>query len=220
MSKVTKSFYTRTDLWTQIEETASAEGVSASAVISRAVHEFMQRDWTRSSWDTQPDDEWYDERRFYTYSQDKKGHSVTVHFAIPKNMAGAVKRIVDSGSIPELRSAADFYRNAIFHWARKVAQWVEDDEFLEESSWHQLRMEDDTIRQASDDFQELMIGMKGLLDSFLVTKDYTFMESYLTRRDQASSIIPEKFRAEYLAIVDSYRERLDLAREGKLSYLE
>ena len=101
MGNFTRSFYSRPELWHRIEEIASAEGVSVSAVINRAVHEYLQRDFTRSSWDTMPDDEWYDERRFYTYSQDKKGHSVTAKFAIPKNVAGGIRRLVDSGSIPE-----------------------------------------------------------------------------------------------------------------------
>ncbi len=218
--KVTKSFYTQSDIWGQLEEIASASGTSVSSVIARAIHEYLQHDFTRSSWDTMPEDDWYDEQRFYTYSQDKKGHSVTARFAIPKNVAGGIKRLVDSGYIPELRSAADFYRNAIFHWSRKVAQWVDDGELLDEMSWHQLQMEDATIRQTERDFENLIEGMRGNLDQFLQAKDYAYMETYMAHREEASAVIPEKFQAEYLKLLAMYRERLAMAKDGKLTYLD
>jgi len=219
MGRFTRSFYSRPELWQRIEEVASAEGVSVSAVINRSLHEYLQRDFTRSSWDTMPDDEWYDERRFYTYSQDKKGHSVTARFAIPKNVAGGIKRLVDSGSIPELRSVSDFYRNAIFHWTRKVTQWVEDGELLNEVNLQQLAMEDDTIIQAERDFETLLEGMKVVMDRFLHGKDYAYMETYLTHRENVSSVVQEKYRAEYLKLLAQYREKLGLAKEGKLGFL-
>jgi hypothetical protein len=220
MQKITRSFYTRADLWAQIEEIASAQGVAISTVISRAIHEYLQKDFTRGSWDTLPDDDWYDEQRFYTYSQDKKGHSSIAKFALPKNIAGGIKKLVDSGNIPELRSAADFYRNAIFHWARKVNQWVEDGEFVSELSWQQLRADDETIEATQADFEDWVGGMKKNMDRFLREKDYAYMENYINVREQASSHVPERHRAEYDQLVAGYKEKLGLAREGKLSYLD
>ena len=213
MGNFTRSFYSRPELWHRIEEIASAEGVSVSAVINRSLHEYLQRDFTRSSWDTMPDDEWYDERRFYTYSQDKKGHSVTAKFAIPKNVAGGIRRLVDSGSIPELRSVADYYRNAIFHWTRKVSQWVDDGELLNEVNLHYLQMEDDTIMQTEKDFESLIVGMKQVMDTFLASEDWTYMETYLEHRQNVSSVVQEKFRAEYLDVLGQYQEKLEAARD-------
>lgn len=220
MGKLTRSFYTQSELWAQLEEIASAQGVAVSTIINRAIHEYLQRDFTRSSWDTMPEDDWYDERRFYTYSQDKKGHSVTARFAIPKNVAGGIKRLVDSGTIPEIRSVSDFYRNAIFHWTRKVSQWVDDGELLSEMSWHQLQLEDETIRQSRRDFDSLIEGMRANMDEFLREKDHSYMDTYLHQREQAASNIPEKYRDDYMRVLGVYRQKLDLAREGKLAFME
>ncbi len=220
MKKLTKSFYTRADIWGQVEDIASAEGVSISAVISRAIHEYLQRDFTKSSWDTLPDDDWYDERRFYTYSQDKKGHSVQARFAIPKNVAGGIRRVVDSGAIPEIRSVSDFYRNAIFHWTRKVAQWIDDGDLVSETSWHTLQLEDETIRQSRVDFDDLISGMKSNLDEFLMEGDYAYMDTYLKQRINAATFVPEKFRADFLKLIEEYQEKLELAKTGKLAYIE
>ena len=220
MGKFTRSFYTKPEVWRQVEDIASAEGVSISAVVSRAIHEYLQRDFTKSSWDTMPDDEWYDEQRFYTYSQDKKGHSVIARFAIPKNVAGGIKRVVDSGAIPEIRSSADFYRNAIFHWSRRVAQWIDDGDLMAELSWHQLRLEDETIVQARLDFEDLEDGMRANLDEFLREGDWSYMETYLRQRVSASAIIPEKFREDYMAIIEEYQTKLKAVKDGNLKFLD
>jgi len=218
--KVTKSFYTSSDIWTQLEDIASAEGGSVSQVISRAIHEFLQKDFLRSSWDTLPEDNWYDERRFYTYSQDKRGHSVTARFAIPKNIAGHIKRIVDSGVIPELKSAADFYRNAIFHYSRKVGQWIDDGEVLTTLTWYVMYLEDETQMQARKDYDTFLETMKANLDEALLEKDYKHLETYLNQRASQSALIPEKHRQGYLDLIDAYRERLQLIEDGKVTYLE
>ncbi len=220
MGKFTRSFYTKPEIWRQVEDIASAEGVSISAVVSRAIHEYLQRDFTKSSWDTMPDDEWYDEQRFYTYSQDKKGHSVIARFAIPKNVAGGIKRVVDSGAIPEIRSAADFYRNAIFHWSRRVAQWIDDGDLMAELSWHQLRLEDETIVQARLDFEDLEDGMRTNLDEFLREGELSYMETYLKQRVSASSLIPEKFRDDYMTIIEEYQVKLKAVKDGNLKFLD
>lgn len=219
-SKVTKSFYTSSEIWTQLEDMASAEGGSVSQIISRAIHEHLQKDFLRSSWDTLPEDNWYDERRFYTYSQDKRGHSVTARFAIPKNIAGHIKRIVDSGVIPELRSAADFYRNAIFHYSRKVGQWIDDGEVLTTLTWYELFLEDETQMQARKDYDAFLETMKTNIDEALAEKDYRHLEAYLNQRAAQSALIPEKHRQEYVELIEKYRERVQLIEDGKLTYLE
>lgn len=220
MPKVTKSFYTSPDVWGQLEDIASAQGVSVSAVITRAIHEYLQRDFTRSSWDTLPEDDWYDERRFYTYSQDKKGHSVTARFAIPKNVAGGIKRLVDSGSIPELRSVSDFYRNAIFHWSRRVGQWVDDDQLVSEINFHLLALEDETIRQSRKDFEALLQNMRANLDEFIQERAYDHMDTYLTRRRELATLVPEKYRSEFDDLIEEYRMKLGQAKRGKFAVLD
>ncbi len=219
-SKVTKSFYTSSEIWTQLEDIASADGVSVSNVISRSIHEYLQKDFLRSSWDTLPEDNWYDERRFYTYSQDKKGHSVVARFSVPKNIAGHIKRIVDSGVIPELRSAADFYRNAIFHYSRKVGQWIDDGEVLTTLTWYELYLEDETMMQARKDYDAFIDSMTANLDEALREGDYKHLESYLNTRANRSALVPEKHRAEYMELIERYREKLKLVQDGKVTYLE
>ncbi len=219
-ANVNKSFYTSVDIWSQLEEIASSEGVSISNIISRSIHEYLQKDYLRSSWDTLPEDDWYDERRFYTYSQDKKGHSVTARFSVPKNIAGHIKRIVDSGVIPELRSAADFYRNAIFHYSRKVGQWIDDGEMLTELTWYELYLQDEAQMQARKDYDLFMETMQINMDQALKDGGFEHLEKYLIQREAMSSLIPEKHQEEYLALVASYKAKLKLVREGKVAYLE
>ena len=219
-ANVNKSFYTSLDIWGQLEEVASSEGVSISNIISRSIHEYLQKDFLRSSWDTLPEDDWYDERRFYTYSQDKKGHSVTARFSVPKNIAGHIKRIVDSGVIPELRSAADFYRNAIFHYSRKVGQWIDDGEMLTELTWYELYLQYEAMMQARKDYDLFIETMQTNMDQALKDGGFEHLDKYLIQREAMSSLMPEKHQGEYLEMIARYKEKLAMVRQGKVAYLE
>ena len=123
------------------------------------------------------------------------------------------------GRYLNLRSVADYYRNAIFHWTRKVSQWVDDDELMNEVNLHYLAMEDDTIMQTEKDFESLILGMRQVMDTFLQSEDWTYMETYLEHRQNVSSVVQEKFRDEYLDVLGQYQQKLELARSGKMKFL-
>ena len=156
MRRKTHSFSTTEDLWEEVAQTAAKEHASQSSIISRALQQYFAAKVVRSSWDTDEESAWYNPRKFYTFSEDKKGHSIQIRLWIPKNLAGQIGRVVNSGQIPEYRSPQDFYRDSLFHRAHEVAEWLDDGELKAETGLSILLAEEDAIKQMKRDAEALL----------------------------------------------------------------
>lgn len=199
--------------WEQVEEEARASSQSVSGTIVNIVSNYFRSKITRlSSWDTD-DEEWYDENKFYTYSQDKYGHSAKVEVTIPKHIAGEVKGIIDAGKIPELRTTQDFYRNAIRHEAHRIGKMIQDEGLIEAA--HLMTVQDDLMHEQviATDAQKMMADARNLLDEALMLGHYDFIEGKLVSLWKASTSVNERFRSAYMQMLRDYRKNLDEYKE-------
>lgn len=202
------SFSTTPEMWEEIAGAANVSGQSQSAVINEALSQFFATKIKRSSWETGDEDSWYDERKFYTFSEDKKGHSIQVRMWVPKNLAGQIARIVGSGEVPELRGPQDFYRDALLHRAHKIAQWLDDGELHREVGMAILQAEEDAIAQAKVDFEALINSTRENLEEAWRRDDLVWLDEHIKTRYDLAPSIPEAFRGKYVELLDSYQNRL------------
>jgi hypothetical protein len=206
-SRSVRSISTPDPLWDEVILASKREGVSMSAIVNRALQQFFTTQVARSSWDTDEESSWYDERKFYTYSEDKKGHSIQIRLWIPKNLAGQIGRVVNSGQIPEYRSAQDFYRDSMFHRAHVVSEWLDDGELI---------ADEDEIAQLKKDAEVLIAATRENLEEAWNRGDHEWMETHINQRLEKATSVPELFRAEYVRLLKGYQARLKEVDQGNI----
>lgn len=219
MGRRTESFYTTDSLSSEIAQAAQREGVSKSEIVNRALAQHFATKITRSSWDTEDVNSWYDERKFYTYSEDKKGHSIQIRLWVPKNVAGQIGRVVNSEQIPEYRSAQDFYRDALLHRAFLIAQWLDDGELKAETGLVMMMAEEDAIKQAKADVEALIESTRENLQSAWDKGDYEWIERHIQERMEKATSIPENYRDDYIRLLKRFRTMIEEASRGKVSHM-
>lgn len=208
------SFSTTNELWREVAQAAAREHVSQSTVISRALLQYFSTKVTRSSWDTDEESSWYNAKKFYTYSEDKKGHSIQIRLWVPKNLAGQVGRVVNSGQIPEYKSPQDFYRDSLFHRAHDVAEWLDDGELKAEVGMAILLAEEDAINQMKRDAEALIEATRSNLQEAWDKGEYEWLEEHINGRIEKASSVPEQFRADYMDLLKGYKKRLKEVAKG------
>lgn len=192
----------------EVRATARREGVSISSVINQALEQFLQTKIARSSWETEPEAAWYSPQKFYTNTEDKHGHSSLLRVWVPKNLAGQIGRIVESGIIPEIRSRADFYRDAMLHRAHNIATWIDDGELDKEVRISMLLSEEETIIQAKKDSENLTAATQTNLEDAWERHDYDWMREHIADRREKAYVIPEAHREDFTDMLDTYVTRL------------
>lgn len=204
-------------LWDQVEQEAASSGQSLSQIVVEAISiYFRSRAVRASSWDTDESDDWYNEDKFYTFSQDKHGHSAKVDVTIPKMVAGEVAGIIDSGSIPELRTPQDFYRNAIRHQAYRTGKLLREGGLVDAA--HQMTVLDRVATQQAiaTEYLELEARIVDLLDEELMHSHYDFVESELKEYWKMASSINERFRSQYMELLRHYGTLLEETRQSQI----
>lgn len=215
-NRLVRSISTTHELWEEVTLAARREGVSQSAIVIRALTQFFATQITRSSWQTEDEGAWYDERKFYTYSEDKKGHSSYVRLWIPKNLAGQIGRVVNSGQIPEYRSSQDFYRDAMFHRAHQVSRWLDDGNLKTELGMAILIAEEEEINQQRKDLDVLLTVTRENLEEAWAAGQYDLLEERIKSRINKAGSVPEQFRNDYMDLLKGYQARLVEVRKGKV----
>lgn len=216
MARIIKSFSTSQEMAELIDEAARTEGVSMSQVINRALQQWQQTKVQRDAWGTTDGQEWYDPRKFFTATEDRNGHSAQIRTWVPKNLAGQVARIVNSGMIPELRSSADFFRDAIFHRSKQVARWLDDGELLNEVDLHMMLADELAIVQKQRDVDALVLAMKTNLSQAMSRGDWEWLEGYVDDREVKGAGIPHQLRGPYDDLLSEYKKELRRAkRDGR-----
>lgn len=220
MARKTQSFYTTESLAEEVSKAASRDHVSQSAIINEALTQYFSTKVTRSSWDTDEESSWYSPRKFYTYSEDKKGHSIQIRLWVPKNVAGQIGRVINSEQIPEYRSAQDFYRDALLHRAFLVAQWLDDGELKAETGLAMMLAEEDAIAQTKKDVDELIESTRANLQMAWDRGDYEWLEKHINERLEKASTVPENFRDEYVKLLRIFKDRLREVSRGKVKHVK
>lgn len=206
-------------LWDEVKRDAERHGQSISSVVTAALGQYFRSKIVRSSsWETDEDEGWYDPKKFYTYSQDKYGHSAKVEIPIPKMVAGEVAGIVQSGRIPELRTPADFYRNAVRHEAYRVGKMLEEDELVRVARLMTIHDRTMSIQAAATEFNELIIRMSDVLDEEILNGNHIFARQLLDEYWDFLSTIDERFKDRFEDLLRTYEDNLAAvkARDEKI----
>lgn len=213
--KVT-SFATTEDLHAELQSAARRRNTSLNSIINEALTQYFSTKITRSSWDTDDADGWYDEQKFYVHSQDQNGHSAYLRVWIPKNIAGMIGRVVNSGLIAEYRSAQDFYRDALLHRAYKIAQWIDNDELKAEIGVLDLQSEEEARARTRKDATALIETLQENLQDAWDRGDLDGLEAHIAQRLETASLIPESHRDSYLSLLKTFQGQARQARSGKV----
>lgn len=214
--KTTTSFQIPDHWLERCGKEASELGISKTEVYLRAIAAYFNTRDNVSSWETvNPEDDFYDPKRFYTFGEDRKGHSFHVRVNVPKPMAGEVSALVASGRIPEYRSAAHFYRDAIYHRAKQVAGMIENDDLESVADLAILASDEIRIQDEISQVEQLIAAVRTNAQALLNRGDYARLKVYLVSREDISERIPEMFRGEYLEIIEEYYKRIPKGQRGK-----
>lgn len=218
--RIPKTFSTSAETEEKINAEAMREGIPISQVINRALSLYFQTKMQRDNWQTDDGQGWYDPKKFYVGSEDRNGHSAQIRVWIPKNLAGQIGRLVEAGRIPEIRSQNDFARDALFHRAKQVAQWLDDDELMTEVDLHMMIAEEESIAQQQKDVDALVASMEENLRAAWLRGDVDWIENYLIDREAKGTAIPPQLRRKFDDIIREnskrVRETRRLEKAGKV----
>ena len=222
-NRIAKSFSTSVEMWDAIEEEAHRRGVSLSHIVNEALGMMMRTKIDRDAWDTIDSSEHYDPLKFYTSSEDRRGHSGTLKFAVPKNVMGQIKRIIDAGQIPEYRGLSDFGRDAIMHRAKFLAQALDDGVLNAEVDMHLMISEQERIQQQKSDFEHLRTMSAANITDAFGRRDYEWIRETLGQLSAQTTNIPERYRDQWVMFLQEQHDKLerespsrnDLARRRK-----
>ena len=209
-----RSFSTSEELWSKVQQEAAETGSNQSTIINRALADFFQTRTVRSSWSLE-DDDWYDEHRFYTFTEDKNGHSAKITMNVPKNLAGTIHKLVGNPKIPELKSPQDFYRSALFHYAHKVGRWIDDEELVEQVTLGMMQADLDAIVQGKRDVDALIESARAAFDLALGDENMLpWAEAKLRELWAQITSVPEMFKRDLIECLVEYGNKFKAVKEG------
>lgn len=200
-------------VYEQIEEEAASTGRSISSVVVGIISTYFRtKIIRRSAWETDDEEGWYSPNHFYTYSQDKFGHSAKIDVTIPKHVAGEIRGIIDSGRIPELRTVQDFLRNAVRHETHRIGKMIEDNELIEAA--HTMTISDQIAHEqaVATETQKLIGDISNLLDESIALGHLSYADEKLKDLWKGASAINERFREVYMNTLKDYGEVLRKAQ--------
>jgi hypothetical protein len=206
-----RSWSTTDEFYEQITDEASKQGMSVSSLVTNALREYLSRqDAPASSFETTAeDDDFYMVKKFFTYSEDKRGHSSQVRVTLPKNLVGQLSRICKSGQIPELRTINDAIRNATFHFSRQLALWIDDGDLKSEIDLQMMIADEEMIAQKKADAEGYIAVVRKNLEDAFARQDYAFIKPYLDSRRDRASVIPEAHRPAFEDMLNRFDQKWD-----------
>lgn len=218
MASNTTSFIVTPQMKKRLTWEASRVGTSQSKIINRALAEYFARRNGRNVAETwEPDDsDFYDETRIFSFGEDRKGHSAYLRVMIPKNLAGEITALVESGDIPEYRTKQHFYRDAIFHRAKQVARWIKNGDLEREADMAMALSTELALQQEWADAEALIDQTRNNCNKLLARGNIEFLKDYLAKREGIADTISENYREEYLAVIAEFKQRVGENVEGPL----
>lgn len=214
-SRVSKSYSTSPETARAIEDLAASRGESVSSVINEAIGNMLRSKVERDSWGTVDPSDAYDPFRFYTGSEDKRGHSAMMRFNVPKNIMGQIKAVIDDGSIPEYRSLSDFGRDAVVHRARQVAQWLDNEQLTSAIDLYLMIENHEKLIQSRKDTEHLLDLARTNFENAMSKHKWDWIEAELSDMGDRTDMIPEQSRDEYVDFLTDWKERLEMRRPAR-----
>lgn len=206
---VTSSFRIPSYWFDKVQAEARRLDVSLSQVYMRALTEYFET-FDSESWSTIDDQDYYDPSRFYTHSEDRKGHSFHVRANIPKPLAGELASLVQSGIVPAYRSIGDIVRDSIYHRVKRVSQMVDDGELEQAVDMAMLLSEEIKMVDEAAHAEQLIDALRTNAQSMFARDGSTArLKRYLAQRREVADSIPEPYRDDYIAAIEDYEKRIE-----------
>jgi len=204
----TTSFRIPTYWYNMAREEARRLDVSLSSVYLRALTTYFGT-FDNQSWDTIDDPDAYDPSRFYTHSEDRKGHSFHARANIPKPLAGELNSLVQSGMVPAYRSIGDIVRDALFHRTKQIARMIDNGELEQSVDMAMLLSEEMKLMDEAEHAQQLIEALRTNAQTMIARDgDRERLKRYLAQRRETADSIPEQYRADYITAIEDYEKRI------------
>lgn len=206
----TTSFRIPVFLFNKCNEEAERLGTSLSRIYLRALTQYFET-FTVESWATADEQDAYDPTRFYTYSQDKKGHSVGIRINIPKPLAGELSNLAKSGTVPAYRSTEDVVRDALYHRVKQIARMVDNGELEVAVDMAMLMSDELQMMDEAEEAKELIDAVRSNAQAIYARDggNMTRLKRYLAQRRELADSIPLPYRADYLSAIEDYEKRIE-----------
>lgn len=158
-------------------------------------------------WDTDKGFE-YSEDHFYTRSTNKSDHSSDVRFRFPPHLAAMVSQIIDSKQFPQLRSVADFYRDAAVHRLHHLNEMIGDGK-IESGLNIEMRIARIEARQKEvTSLKEAVEKHTGLLEDAWQSNDFEAMSDMLALLEEDIPSFRQPYRRQLKELSTRFRPRL------------
>lgn len=149
---------------------------------------------------------------YYTRSKDQQGHSTVYHVRMPDFVAGRIAAIIESKTVPDYKTAADFIRDAIVHRLHYLSEQVITGKLSDElqRAINRVALENHTLAYLEEikAYNELSITIRDTCREALSIGDYDQLYNYIqTQRDLAEGL-REPFKGRVVAVLDEYIDRL------------
>jgi len=204
----TTSFRIPTFWFNKVQDEAKRRDESLSAIYLRALTQYFGT-FDSESWATVDDADFYDRTRFYTHSEDKKGHSFHVRANIPKPLGGELGSLVQSGMIPAYRSIGDIVRDAVYHRVKEVSSMIDAGEVEQAVDMAMLHSEELRMLDEAQQAEQLIEAVRANASAMFGREgDRTRLKRYLAQRKEIADSIPEPYRNDYLAAIEDFDQRL------------
>jgi len=211
---VTSSFRIPVYWFEKVRDEAKRLDTSISQVYLRALSHYFGT-FDSESWMTTEDAEVYETSKFYTKSQDTKGHSTTMRANVPKPFAGEVASLVASRIVPAYRSTGDVVRDALYHRLKAISRMIDDGDLEQVVDMAVLISEEKRIEEEVEESVTLTSIMRSNAQNMLARGSLSQLRRYLAQRREHSSAIPEPYRDDYLAAIADFETRIDRAESKR-----
>lgn len=210
---VRTSFVTTAHWKEKCQKEADKRGISVSRLIQTAIAEHFEAfDGGNGSWDTVDEADAYDPKKFYTASQDKKGHSYHARVNLPKPLAGQMAGLVQSGLIPQFRSIEDVIRDAVMHRVKQVARMIDDGELEGAVDLAMLLSNEMQMVHDEEEAGEFVAAVQANAARLLKRQSWSELRRYLAERQDFAEALPPYFRDQLLDVIDVYQEQAKTER--------
>lgn len=206
----TTSFRIPVQLFNKVRDEATRNDMSVSRVYMRALTQYFTT-FDDQAWETSGDAGEYDPTHFYTHSQDKKGHSVTIYTSIAKPLAAEISNLAQSGMVPAYRSRQDIIRDALYHRVKQISMMVDNSELEIAVDMAMLMSDEIRLVDEADQAEQLIQALRSNAQAIFAKDGNNTgrLKRYLAQRREMADSIPEPYRDDYLSAITDYERRIE-----------
>jgi hypothetical protein len=200
-----------TEYWDDmVRREANRQGTTRSQIYLQAIAQFCEGHGRGAATlgDAIDDAEVYDEQKFYTATQDKKGHSAQFRVNIPKHVAGEIASLVQSGRVPAYTSTEAVVRDGLYHRIKKVAMWVDNDELENAVDIAMMNSLEMSLVEREKQAEELLENIRSNIARMVGRGETDQLLAYLIEREAFVDSLPSPYREDLAEVIRDARKRV------------